>query len=91
MGNKICLRCVVSGDVQGVFYRVSTQRKARELGVTGWARNCADGTVEVLACGDEDKVALLQDWLWQGSAQSSVDDVASDSIEYQSLSSFETG
>jgi acylphosphatase len=87
---KICLRSVVSGTVQGVFYRATTQRKARELGITGWARNCSDGTVEVLACGDEAAVQLLLDRLWQGSAQSSVVDITSDVIDYQPLSSFET-
>ena len=87
---KICLRSVVSGSVQGVFYRAATQRKARELGVSGWARNCFDGTVEVLACGDEATVRLLLDWLWQGSVQSSVVDITSDVVDYQPLSGFET-
>jgi len=87
---RICQRSVVSGTVQGVFYRATTQRKARELGITGWARNCSDGTVEVLACGDEAAVQLLLDWLWQGSAQSSVVDVTSGIIDYQPLPSFET-
>jgi len=88
---KICLRSIVSGSVQGVFYRATTQRKARELGVTGWARNCSDGTVEVLACGDEAAVQRLLDGLWQGSAQSSVDDITSVIIDYQPLLGFETG
>jgi len=88
---KICQRSVVSGSVQGVFYRATTQRKACELGITGWARNCSDGTVEVLACGDEAAVQLLLDWLWQGSMQSRVVYVTSDLVDYQPLSSFETG
>ena len=62
----VCKRCLVSGQVQGVFYRASTAGRARELGVTGYARNLPDGRVEVLACGEEKAVQELVDWLWQG-------------------------
>ncbi len=88
---KVCLRCIVSGEVQGVFYRAATQQKARGLGVSGWARNRPDGTVEVLACGDDIAVRALAAWLWQGSAQSSVVAVTAEKVTHQSLSSFETG
>ena len=63
---KVCKKCLVSGRVQGVFYRASTRNRARELGVTGYARNLEDGRVEVLACGEEQAVQQLIDWLWQG-------------------------
>ena len=69
---EICRRCLVSGRVQGVFYRASTEAEARRLGVRGWARNLPDGRVEVLACGTPDAVDTLCDWLWQGSPMSSV-------------------
>lgn len=74
-------RCVVSGRVQGVFYRGATQRKARELDVTGYARNLPDGRVEVLACGDPAAVAALCDWLWQGPPHAEVTDVVCESVE----------
>jgi len=45
----IARRCLVSGRVQGVFYRASTRARAESLGVTGHARNLRDGRVEVLA------------------------------------------
>ena len=48
----VCYRCLVSGRVQGVFFRASTQREAQKLGLTGHAHNLPDGTVEVLACGE---------------------------------------
>ncbi len=62
----ICRRCLVSGRVQGVFYRASTADRARKLGITGYAKNLSDGRVEVLASGEEKAVQELIDWLWQG-------------------------
>jgi len=85
----ICLRCVVSGNVQGVFFRATTQRRAQQLGVNGWVRNCVDGSVELLACGDESQVRVLEAWLWQGSPQSDVSDVVVEAVELQQHSGFE--
>lgn len=59
-------RFLISGRVQGVFYRASTRRKAHELGLTGYAKNLPDGRVEVLAAGSEEALLLLEKWLWQG-------------------------
>jgi acylphosphatase len=59
-------RFVVSGKVQGVFYRASTREKALSLGLCGYAKNLADGTVEVLAAGDMTKISELEHWLWHG-------------------------
>lgn len=72
----ICRRSFVSGRVQGVFYRATCVRKAGALGLTGFARNLADGRVEVLACGDEAAVEEFLAWLWEGSPASKVTDVA---------------
>jgi acylphosphatase len=76
-----CIHCVVSGRVQGVWYRGSTQRQAEQLGLTGYARNLADGRVEVLACGERKAVEVLQKWLWQGPPAAQVSDVACKEIE----------
>lgn len=62
----ICKRCLVSGRVQGVFYRASTAERAKVLGVTGHAKNLPDGRVEVLACGEAAAVQELCNWLWEG-------------------------
>lgn len=70
-----CVHCVVSGHVQGVFYRVATREQALVMGLTGWVRNMADGRVELKACGPEQQLKLLQDWLWQGPLHAQVSEV----------------
>ena len=74
----ICRRSFVSGRVQGVFYRATCVRKAISLGLRGYARNLADGRVEVLACGDEGALTEFVAWLWEGSPASKVTDVATE-------------
>jgi acylphosphatase len=70
-----CCRYVVSGRVQGVFFRASTRQQAQELGLTGWVRNAADGSVELLACGDERALKELEAWLWRGPQLAEVSEV----------------
>ncbi len=62
----VCMRCKISGRVQGVFFRASTQREARSLELTGYAKNLSDGSVEVLACGKASAVEQLREWLRVG-------------------------
>lgn len=73
-----CLLCRVRGRVQGVWYRASTANRARELGLTGHAHNRDDGSVEVLACGEDRFVQELLDWLWQGPPAAKVDVVSTE-------------
>lgn len=61
-----CVRCLVSGRVQGVFYRAATATEAKRLELSGWARNLPDGRVEVLACGSAAALEALCEWLWEG-------------------------
>jgi acylphosphatase len=68
-------RFLVSGRVQGVSFRAYTRAQAVALGLRGFARNLADGRVEVLAVGDAAAVDQLGDWLWTGSPLARVDDV----------------
>jgi acylphosphatase len=67
--------CWVRGRVQGVFYRGTAVSRAREMGVTGYARNLPDGRVEVLVQGPEHAVRDFIQWLWVGSSLSKVTDV----------------
>lgn len=71
----ICRKFLVSGKVQGVFFRASTRREARALGLTGHAINLPDGRVEVLACGSEDAVGSIERWLHSGPSGAIVDSV----------------
>ena len=67
-----CRRCLVSGRVQGVFFRGSTRREALALGLKGRAANLSDGRVEVIACGPEDRLDALCRWLEHGPPSASV-------------------
>ncbi|HKM97248.1 MAG TPA: acylphosphatase [Buttiauxella sp.] len=66
----VCTLSWVHGLVQGVGFRYSTQREALKLGLTGYARNMDDGSVEVLACGDAQQVEKLVAWLKAGGPRS---------------------
>jgi acylphosphatase len=86
-----CHRCLVSGRVQGVYFRGSTQRVARRLGVSGSATNLPDGRVEVVACGSDEALAELQQWLWQGPQWADVTDLQCEPVECTPPLQFTTG
>jgi acylphosphatase len=69
------LVATVRGFVQGVGFRWFVEREAARLGLEGWVSNQADGSVEVVAEGDEASLAQLTLVLWEGPAGSSVSDV----------------
>ncbi len=68
-------RFLVSGKVQGVFFRASTREQARALGLRGHARNLDDGRVEVLAVGDAVAIDELAEWLQHGPPSARVERV----------------
>jgi acylphosphatase len=78
-------RCLVSGKVQGVFFRASARQKAVELGCAGYAKNLADGRVEVLAIGEPVAVAQLIKWLHVGPAAARVIAVEVEELELDAL------
>lgn len=70
-----CDKFIVSGVVQGVGFRYHTAHQGLTLGLTGYAKNLFSGEVEVIACGDADRVEELYQWLQQGPKTASVDEV----------------
>lgn len=69
------VKIIVSGKVQGVFYRANAKRKAEELGLTGWVKNTPNNKVEILAEGEEDKLREMAEWCRNGSSGAIVDKV----------------
>ncbi len=70
-----CVKAVVTGRVQGVYFRAFTQEEAIRLQLTGWVRNLASGEVETLICGPVERIDQMLAWLASGSPQSRVDQV----------------
>lgn len=79
---------IISGRVQGVFFRANTLRKAIELNLTGWVRNSPDGEVEVQAFGSTEALELLQSWLWHGPPAAKVTEVKVQEIPWQTFREF---
>ena len=86
-----CARFIVSGRVQGVFFRASTRDEALRLGITGHARNLDDGCVEVLACGSDDALAALERWLQRGPPLARVSAVAREDANVEAPVRFSMG
>ena len=74
------IHVMISGDVQGVWFRISAQDKANELGLTGWVKNLFSNAVEIVAEGDMENLSTLIGWLQSGPPNDKVDKV---SIEWE--------
>jgi acylphosphatase len=86
---KVARRVQVRGLVQGVFFRAWTREEARRGGVTGWVRNCPDGSVEAHLEGELSAVRWLIDKLAYGPKGARVDDVQVRDAEPENLAAFE--
>jgi len=74
-GEKTRAHLKIRGRVQGVYYRASMVREAQNLGLTGWVRNCDDGSVEAVTEGARADVESLIAWSHQGPAGARVDKI----------------
>jgi acylphosphatase len=81
-------RVLISGRVQGVFFRDTCRRLAEQHGVSGWVRNLPDGRVEAVFEGPADNVRCLVDWAHTGPRLASVDTVAVNPEPPEGLSAF---
>ena len=69
------IRIIVTGKVQGVFFRQALKVMAKKNNVFGWVKNLKDGRVEAVLEGDEEKVSRLVEWAHGGPANARVEDV----------------
>jgi len=74
------IHAIISGTVQGVFYRASTQNEAKKMDLTGFVRNLPDGTVEMEVQGESDKIDRLLEWCRMGPPDSNVTRITSEVI-----------
>jgi acylphosphatase len=86
--SEICLLARICGQVQGVSFRYHTQNQAQSLGLRGWVRNMADGSVEACVCGNPEHVKAMQQWLRQGPAYATVSSI---NFETSELPSHQSG
>ena len=84
-----CTHLIVSGRVQGVFFRANVRNKAVKLGLNGYAKNLNDGNVEVVAQGDEEKIKKLMDFIKKGPGIAKVTDMKIKHRELENFKSFE--
>ena len=88
-GEIVCAHFRVRGQVQGVFFRASTEAVALRLGLSGWVRNSEDGGVELIACGTARQLDEMEKWLWQGPSSARVTDVQRAPAALQTFHGFE--
>ncbi len=72
MENKVRAHVIIYGRVQGVCFRMETQRAAKNIGVSGWVKNRFDGTVEAVFEGDKKQVDQIIEWCRKGPSLSVV-------------------
>jgi acylphosphatase len=69
------VRLIISGEVQGVFFRASAKEVARKYEITGWIKNTEDGKVEAMIYGQENKVKNFIEWCKTGPEKAKVENV----------------
>jgi len=89
MSDNAAVHLRVQGRVQGVFYRAKTQKKAEALVLTGWVKNCDDGSVEIHAEGNKANLEELIEWCHRGPALAKVSNVDLSWLEPEGLHAFE--
>lgn len=81
MTNKIQIKVMVTGRVQGVFYRASTKNEAERLGINGYVKNLPNASVEAVFEGDRPVVDRMIEWCRKGPAGARVDHVRTEEAD----------
>ncbi|MDG1733306.1 MAG: acylphosphatase [Thalassotalea sp.] len=88
---KVCYIAKVSGTVQGVYFRASAQNQAIDHGLSGYAHNQDDGSVEVMVCGENDNVQQMLKWLEVGPEEADVESVEINQTNTRDINHFSIG
>ncbi|PSH00596.1 MAG: acylphosphatase [Nanohaloarchaea archaeon SW_7_46_7] len=80
---------VISGNVQGVGFRASMRRRARNNDVTGWVKNLENGKVEAVLEGEEDNVAKIMEWARKGPNVANVENIELEEKQPEYIETFE--
>lgn len=83
------VQLIISGRVQGVFYRASAKEAADKMNIKGWVKNTKEGFVEILASGAEEQVTQFIEWCKKGPEKANVTNVQIISTPYQSFPTFQ--
>jgi len=82
------IKIKVEGQVQGVFFRQTTQEKARELGLKGTVKNCDDDSVEIIVTGTKEQLDKLITWCREGPPRATVTNVTTQELSLQTFYNF---
>jgi acylphosphatase len=82
------IHLIIKGKVQGVYFRASAAREARQLGLTGWVRNTAEGDVEIIAQGGGDELKSFASWCHKGPKSARVTGVVQKDVDEQAFGEF---
>jgi acylphosphatase len=82
MNDNIQIKAIITGRVQGVFFRAKTKREAMKLGIQGYVKNLANGSVEAVFQAEPLKISQMIKWCNKGPAASSVEHVLTEQIEH---------
>lgn len=82
------LSIIVSGKVQGVWFRQSTKEKAMELGISGEVSNQPDGTVTIIATGRKEQLSIFTDWCKIGPPKAKVENTSTTVVAYKKFTNF---
>ncbi|GAC1422026.1 MAG: acylphosphatase [Flavisolibacter sp.] len=82
------MQIIISGRVQGVFYRATALKQAKRIGLRGWIRNNEGGDVEAVATGSEAQLNEFIQWCWLGPAGAKVTRIDTRLIEFKFFENF---